>query len=219
MTGTVLFSLERVSSDLVTSITVYTRQMRQRISSCTSLAASAVVCLGLVSCDVPAVASTQDASAQAKAAPDFSLKGSDGKTHTLASLSSDKPLVIVFIKDGCGATPRSMPTHNVLGKAYGKDEKVSYVGLINDDAERFERWAKVFKPEMTMLLDPGKEAIRAFGVRRSNETLVIEKGQIVKHYKALSRASVEEIAKILGQASPKDQSLDLSGAPEDDLFG
>ncbi|MBS1714069.1 MAG: redoxin domain-containing protein [Armatimonadetes bacterium] len=156
-----------------------------------------------------------------KAAADFSAGGSDGKTYTLASFDATKPLVLVFIKDGCGAVPTSFPFFNAIAEAFQGDKAVQYVGVIDDDAEAFAKWSSEHKPRFTFLLDPDKKIIGAYGVEASNEVKIVVGGKLTKHYKGFSKKSFTEIGKTLASVSTggKGKDLDFSRAPERERFG
>jgi len=164
----------------------------------------------------------QDGAAQKQEkAAEFSAMGSDGKTYTLASFDKSKPLVLVFIKDGCGAVPTSFPFFNAIAEAFEGDKAVQYVGVIDDDADAFATWSREHRPRFTFLLDPDKKIIGAYGIKASNEVKVIQGGLVTKHYKSFSRKSFTEIGATLTAAAEagKERKLDFSRAPERERFG
>jgi hypothetical protein len=52
-------------------------------------------------------------------APAFRAEGSDGKDYSLAEMSRDGPMALLFIKDGCPCSVAAGPFYNRLHEAYG----------------------------------------------------------------------------------------------------
>lgn len=134
-------------------------------------------------------------------APPFDLLGTDGKRHTLASLTNGKPLLIFFVEKNCPCC---------LGAKYFVDKMldlypgvVNAVGIINADGEIAEAWERVTKPRFLVLQDPQQRVIRAYKAERGvYTTLVAPGGKIVKAYPGYSLDMLQElsgkIAKLAG---------------------
>ncbi|MBS1721972.1 MAG: redoxin domain-containing protein [Armatimonadetes bacterium] len=154
------------------------------------------------------------------AAPDFSAQGSEGKSHTLASLTEGgKTLVLYFVKHGCGANPRAVPLFKAVGEPYMKDEKVEFRVVFNDDKAAFEEFQKEFDVEFKGLLDPTMDVIKKYKARSSQAAAVVQNGKIVKFWKGFSKGSLTEIGEILAKATGKPFEADLSRAPVNESYG
>ena len=97
-------------------------------------------------------------------APDFALKGSDGKTYRTQDFEGKKPLVVAWFPkaftSGCTAECKSM-------KETGDDIRkfeVAYFAASVDDAETNRKFAESLELDFPILSDPTKETARAYGV-------------------------------------------------------
>ncbi len=146
-------------------------------------------------------------------APAFSAAGSDGKTHTLASLTKDGPVHLYFIKIGCPVNHRAAPFVNKLDKAYGNKSRV--VGVINGSAADAKAWAKEYGTKFPILADPDLKIIHAYHADHS--PWVVSVGKDKKVTKAISESSSvnlkglnERVAKGL---NAKLVAISFDGAP------
>lgn len=97
-------------------------------------------------------------------APDFSLADQDGRQVTLAQLLRDGPLVLYFypadFTPGCtkeACTIRDM--HDEIGAA-----GMRVVGISPQDADSHARFRTRYGLQFTLLADPSKAAVKAYGV-------------------------------------------------------
>ncbi|MFM9872218.1 MAG: redoxin family protein [Fimbriimonadaceae bacterium] len=159
---------------------------------------------------------------QTSKAPDFSLKGVDGKTHTLEStLKGADEVVFYFIGNTCPINAKALPMVNKFANTANADKKVKFVGIIDTDMEGYKAWNKRFNAKYPVLLDEDKEVIAAFGAQRSPWFVVVNsKGEVVHTDKGYSKKSLqsmnERVAKLNGVEPVK---VDLSKAPVDMQFG
>lgn len=146
-------------------------------------------------------------------APEFSLPGSDGKTHTLASLQEKNGFTyLYFIKNGCPVNNKAIEYYNRLYTSY--KGKVAFVGVFNGDKSAFESFKAEFKPPYTVIFDPSQELVKKYEVQRSPAVIKIEKGQVAQRWKTYSVAELGELQASFGKASGvKIDPLDFSGAP------
>ncbi len=154
-----------------------------------------------------------------KAAPAFSIEGSDGKTHTLKSLTKGKALVLYFIKDGCPVNRNAAPFFVTMAKAY--NGKANFVGVINGNGDVYNRWKAEFKPDFTILLDSDLKLINDYGAERSPwVVLVSRKGKVLSVHKGYSEKSLGKLSQEIARAAnAKPAKLDVSGAPSSDTYG
>lgn len=160
-----------------------------------------------------------DALESGEKAPTFSAPGSDGKTHTLASLTAKGPAFLYFIKDGCPVNAEAVVYMNRLADAY--KGKATFVGVINADKSGYERWNKTYKSPMPVLLDPDLKIIRSYKASASPWVVEVTKdGTIGQVWKGYSSKSLGEIGtKLASAAGVKPAQVDLKGAPGSMTFG
>lgn len=97
-------------------------------------------------------------------APDFEMKGSDGKTYRLSDFKGKKPIVIAWFPKaftgGCTAECKSIKQQ---GEALRKFD-VAYFTASVDDAETNKKFAESLELDYPILSDPTKETAKAYGV-------------------------------------------------------
>ncbi len=96
-------------------------------------------------------------------APNFSLVGSDGKTHTLSALRGKNVVVAWFPKaftSGCTAQCKSLKESSDAIRAYD----VAYYAASVDDAETNKKFAESLELDFPILSDPKKDVAKAYGV-------------------------------------------------------
>ncbi len=119
-------------------------------------------------------------------APPFELVDQDGRKHTLASLLADGPLILYFypadFTPGCTKEACSFrDLHQDLMKA-----RLRVVGVSPQDVASHRRFADQHDLNFTLLADPDKKVVKAygldgplgFGVRRG--TYLIGKDGVIK---------------------------------------
>lgn len=97
-------------------------------------------------------------------APNFELKGSDGKTYRLSDFKGKKPVVIAWFPKaftgGCTKECKAMAEQGDQIRKYD----VAYFTASVDDAEQNKKFAESLKVDYPILSDPTKETAKAFGV-------------------------------------------------------
>jgi len=152
-------------------------------------------------------------------APAFSATGSDGKTHTLASLTKGKTLFLYFIKSDCPVNQKAAQYYVKLADAY--KGKVNFIGVINGDDKVFKAWKKAHKPGFVTLLDPSDSIIKSYGAERSPWMVVVTpKGTIQSVHKGYSVNLLSQINSEMAKAGKaKAAKLSFRGAPATDTYG
>jgi len=101
-------------------------------------------------------------------APNFELKGSDGKTYKLADLKGTKPVVIAwFPKAFTGGCTKECKALAEQGDTIRKYD-VAYFTASTDEAEQNKKFAESLSLDYPILSDPTKETAKAYGVLREN---------------------------------------------------
>ncbi len=94
-------------------------------------------------------------------APDFSLKGSDGKEHGLSDFKGKDVILYFYPKDD---TPGCTIEAKEFNKSLDEIEKKGAVviGVSNDDLESHERFRKKYGLEFLLLSDPEFKVIKLY---------------------------------------------------------
>jgi peroxiredoxin len=152
-------------------------------------------------------------------APAFSAKGSDGKTHTLASLTAKGPVYLYFIKEDCPINDQAVKYYNRVGDAY--KGKATMVGVFDGGEAAYKKWAAKFKPTYPVLFDPNKTIIRSYRAERSPWVIQVDaKGQVAKVWPGYSEKDLNQLsASMAGAAKTQPQKIDFSGAPGSTRYG
>lgn len=201
----------------------------------TNLAKSAVATVTAIGlCAAPSFAGDQPTTALPKTtvetsavipgqkAPDFTLKDTQGKTHSLKQyLDAGKTVVVAWFNSNCPFIVRHFEKYHTftdLDKSFGS-KNVVFLAInstnpnhpqFGGDAEKAKKWGIRFP----ILLDPGGEVGKLYGAKTTPHCFVITKDGMVKYEGAIDDDPQDEKA-------PKDkvnyvnQALDelLAGKP------
>jgi peroxiredoxin Q/BCP len=127
-------------------------------------------------------------------APDFTLEGSDGTSHTLSDYQGKKVLLYFYPKDN---TPGCTTEAEVLrdNAALYKKAKIVVFGISTDSVKSHQGFAKKLKLPFVLLADTEKEVVNLYGVwgkkkfmgreymgTKRQSFLIDEKGKLFKIY-------------------------------------
>ncbi len=146
-------------------------------------------------------------------APNFSAMGTDGQTHSLASLTKTGGVYLYFIQIGCPVNHRAAPHFNKISATYGT--KANMVGIINGSAADAKAWAKEYGAKFTILADKDMKIIKAYGAQHSPwATAVSKDGKVSKVWNSGSPSTLTALNKMAAQtAGKKMATLSFDGAP------
>jgi len=115
-------------------------------------------------------------------APEFSLKGVDGKTHSLSDFTGKEGLLVIFMCNHCPYVKVKMDTIVKLHEKWG--DKIVFVGINSNDPEYEGEGMdnmKVFFKERNMhfpyLLDETQEVAKAYGATCTPDPFLFDKDQ------------------------------------------
>jgi len=115
-------------------------------------------------------------------APDFSLKGLDGKSYSLEELRRKGPVVAAFFKISCPVCQFTFPFLERLYQRYGSDN-VTFLGISQDDAKATAIFARNYRVTFPMALDEkerGYPASNAYGLANVPTVLLIDGDRTVR---------------------------------------
>jgi len=155
-----------------------------------------------------------------EAAPNFSAKGSDGKSYTLASVKKKSAFVLYFIKIGCPTNDQAVKYYEQIAKAY-KGKKVQFFGVINGDKAAYDEWNKQYKTTFVTLIDPDLKIKSAFRVDRSPWAFFVSAdGKVGKEWVGYSTKDLGEMNKMMAAAAKaKEAKINLAGCPSNTRYG
>jgi peroxiredoxin len=170
----------------------------------------AVASLAMAGQGLPKVGST---------APEFSAVGTDGKTHTLKSVTGEKDVFLYFISETCPVNAQAFKYYKRLSESY--KDKANLVGVINADENGFKTWQKQFNAPFTVLFDPDMKIIRSYKAQASPWMIqVSSEGKIKKIWTGYSGPFLKQINTAMAAAAGvAEANIDLKGAPADFMFG
>jgi peroxiredoxin len=113
-------------------------------------------------------------------APNFSVKGLDGKPYTLDALRQKGPVLAAFFKVSCPVCQFTFPFVERLFKQYGS-EGVTFLGISQDDPRATKEFAGRYSPTLPMASDEkGYPASNAYGLTVVPTVFLIDTDGTVK---------------------------------------
>lgn len=135
-----------------------------------------------------------------KTAPDFSLTGLDGKTHSLWSLLHGGPVVVAFFKISCPVCQFTFPyLQRIADRFAGKG--VSVIGVSQDDARDTKEFNQEYGLKFPTVMDrDGYPVSNAYGLTNVPTVfLVSPHGKIKIECMGFDKAALESIVEELSQ--------------------
>ena len=107
-------------------------------------------------------------------APDFKIKGADGKEIELAKLSAKGP-VLVRLTCGCSGCDRELGYFQALNKAY-QGKGLTFLAVFREPQEKITKYAEEKKLKMLYAVDPKGASWKVFQTKSMPTNFLIEKG-------------------------------------------
>jgi thiol-disulfide isomerase/thioredoxin len=124
--------------------------------------------------------SSQQSSLLTRPAPDFETKTLSGESISLSSLKG-KLVLINFWSTTCPPCLEEMPQFEELQKDWAKRDDVKLLMIdAGEAASTVSQYLKKFDYTFTVLLDPGFEVGKKYGIRYTPTTLIIDKDGILR---------------------------------------
>lgn len=109
-----------------------------------------------------------------QAAPDFTLQKLGGDTITLSDYKGEKAVVLDFFATWCPNCRRDMPKLSKMYEKY-KDE-IEVIGVnLQEPESKVQDFISDFGISFPIVMDPGSQTSRAYGVRYTNYHVLINK--------------------------------------------
>lgn len=145
-------------------------------------------------------------------APDFRLKGNDGRIHSLADFKGKYLVLYFYPRD---MTPGCTIEANNFNKRLGelKRLKAEVVGVSNDSIEKHGKFATKCDLKFLLLSDESNKTMKAygaygsrgvFGIGTLRNTYVIKDAKVLQAFeKVNAMRHVDEVVEFLSHASGK----------------
>jgi len=131
-------------------------------------------------------------------APDFSLKGLDGKEYSLGKLVKAGPVVAAFFKISCPVCQFTFPFLERIFQRYAGDG-VSFLGISQDDARSTKEFVQKYGVTFPLVTDEKNYPVsNAYGLTSVPTIFLIDSNGTVKvSCMGFVKADLETIAKEL----------------------
>ncbi|MDR3620601.1 MAG: redoxin domain-containing protein [Paludisphaera borealis] len=145
--------------------------------------------------------------------------GPDGRSHAPATEAIDRPLVLIFIQDGCPCSESAEPYFQALQAAYGA--RASFLGVIDGDLATARDWSARHGARHPILADPDKRIITACEAERSAYVMLVAPGgAIAELWPGYSASTLTEIGARLARLTGLGEvPLATEGAPTEMVSG
>jgi peroxiredoxin len=133
-------------------------------------------------------------------APNFSLKGLDGREYSLNSLLQRGPVVLAFFKISCPVCQFTFPFLQRISERFA-GKNVAVIGVSQDDARSTKEFNQEYGVKFPVLLDDdGYPVSNAFGLTNVPTIfLVAPDGKVIVNCMGFDKAVLEKITKELTQ--------------------
>jgi peroxiredoxin len=152
-------------------------------------------------------------------APPFSAVDGQGGTHDSRAIFGHRPVVLVFIKNGCPCSVSAQPFFDKIAKAIGEDAE--FLGVIDGTTETAKAWGEKYRVRIPILADPEVRIVRDYGAESSVYVVLIgQDGKIARVWPGHSRDMLRELVSLLEAGTGrKVGEIDFDDAPMDLMAG
>jgi peroxiredoxin len=146
-------------------------------------------------------------------------EGSDGRKHSPAADSRDRPLVLFFIQDGCPCSEAADPYFGRLARAYAS--RASFLGIIDGDPPVARSWSERHRAPYPILADPERRLIASLRAERSAYVMLIAPGaRIEALWPGYSSGMLVDLGARLARLTTQPEvPLETAGAPAEMTSG
>ena len=156
---------------------------------------------------------------EGKQAPDFTLAGSDGTTHTLTTYRGRYVVLYFYPKDNTPGCTKESCGFRDLNDQF-KDLNTTILGISKDHLDSHNTFIADFKLPFVLLSDPHTEMMATYGAwgekvlygKKSigciRSTVIIDPtGKVVKHWKRVPKAETHpaKVFEVIEQLTTADQ--------------
>lgn len=134
-------------------------------------------------------------------APEINLAALDGARFSLANALKVGPVLAAFFKVSCPVCQMAFPYFERLFQAYGKQGKISVIGVSQDNAADTRAFNREFGVTFPVLLDEKNYAVsRAYGLTNVPTLFLISPaGEIEITLVSWSKAEMEQLGRRLAE--------------------
>lgn len=130
-------------------------------------------------------------------APNFSVKGLDGKEYSLQELLKQGPVIAAFFKVSCPVCQFTFPFLERMYKQYGGDG-VTFLGISQDDGRSTKDFARQYGITFPIAMDEkGYAASNAYGLTMVPTIFLIDDGTVKVSSTGFDKYDLEKIASAL----------------------
>jgi peroxiredoxin len=148
-----------------------------------------------------------------RAVGDLSATAQNGRRVTWDELSRGRPVVLIFIKEGCPCSAEVEPFFQRVERLYGNDAR--FAGVIDAGAKGAAHYATEHTVRHPVLADPEKMLIRQFRVKNGCYVVLLTPGGVIQGcWPGCSADTMRQLGRrIAGLAGVAERPLDVSGMP------
>jgi peroxiredoxin len=146
-------------------------------------------------------------------AGDFSAMTQDGRRMDWGDLSGGRPVVLIFIKEGCPCSVEVEPFFQRVEMLYAGE--VRFSGVIDAGTEAAARYAIDQGVAHPILADPERRLIRRFRAKNGCYVVLLTPGGVIEGFwPGCSADTMRQLGRrIAGLAGVEERPLDVSGMP------
>jgi peroxiredoxin len=137
----------------------------------------------------------------------------DGRRLTWEGIGGGRPVVLVFVKEGCPCNAEFEPFIRRVERLYG--DSARFAGVIDAGPESAHAYAEGLRIDRPILADPDRRIIGRFGAENGGYiALVTPDGVIDGFWPGCSADGMKELGRRIAHLSGRDERpLDVEGMP------